>query len=316
MQIFFDMILYSTQDLYGIVQEFGIKKILEILKNLELELCNQNVDNYKQVLENVNVIKNFIYDKISNTGKLFSLNSSVSNSIYIECFDYDYDFRSYLFTDFDLAEKHVEKLKSDGYSVNIVEVVNGKKRRGFFDNCVLAGVKIFILNPSQNEYQMPINIFTDIPIYDGFRNPQSPLFNMRLNAILSEYSQSIVADKSTTKLENNLFDLLYNSYFVAPIVVDGEVDKIDHTEVIYRFNLYQVNNNGVNEIVMPVFTDRRLMTEWLMSNNNENLVGNVIPFAKFYELIKYSNVKFFIINPSTHNLSLSSELILNAKMKH
>lgn len=293
-----------------------MQKILEILKNLELELCNQHIDNYKQVLESTNIIKKFIHDKTSKTGKLFSLNSSVSNGIYIECYDYDYDFRSYLFTDFDLAKKYAEKLKNDGYSVDVVEVVNGKKRHGFFYNCVLAGVKIFILNPGQNEYQMPINTFTDIPIYDGFRDPQSPLFNMRLNAILSEYTESILAGKSTTKLENKLFDLLHNSYFIAPVVIDGEVDKIDHTEVVYRFNLYQVNNNGVNEMVMPVFTDRRLMTEWLMSNNNENLVGNVIPFAKFYELIKHSNVKIFIVNPNTHNLPLSAELVLNTKVKY
>lgn len=298
----------QTRGLSGLLQEFcEIRDTMQggMLEDAIMDMAKESYD----------MLNDQIMSKVKKTGTLFFLMSSATKQPYIDCYDLETDFRSYLFSEAALAERFQEELRKHGYATEVVEILTGRRRSDYFNSMMLAGVNYLVLNPGDYQYPILISQLTDLPSYDGFRDLNHPLVNCKMNALLSEYIQDMETQSVVPELEKELFREMKDGYFALPAVIDGEVDRLDHKEIMYKYSMLQrENTEGGMELCMPVFTDYENIRLWLNQMGLENHTSVIVPFSEFFHLMDVFGIKSFVVNWNSFALILSPTLLSEIRM--
>lgn len=303
---------WSLPEVYEVLQQKGLSGLLHEFRTLQEVMRGGMLEESMMDMakESYDLLNDQIMNKVKKTGTMFFLLSSATKMPYIDCYDLDSDFRSYLFSDETLAKRFQEELQNNGYHTEINEILTGRHRTDYFYSMMLGGVNYLVLNPGEDQYPILISQLVDLPSYDGFKDINHPLYNCKMNALLAEYVQDSEADTVIPQLEQELFREIKDGFFLLPAVIDGEVDRLDHKELAYKYSMMQRENvDHTQELCMPVFTDYENLDAWLNELKLDNYTGVVVPFSEFFHIMNTYNVKSFIINWNSFAVILTPNLL-------
>lgn len=303
---------WTLPNVYEILQQRGVAGLLHEFRELRETMRGNMLEEsiLDMVKESYDLLNKQIMNKVKNTGVMFFLTSTATKMPYIDCYDLESDFRSYLFSDKTLAEQFQRSLQTDGYNTQINEILTGRRRTDYFHSMMLAGVNYLVLNPGEDQYPILINQLIELPSYDGFKDLDHPLYNCKMNALLSEYIQDAEVNSIVPQLKTKLFREIKNGFFTLPIVIDGEVDRLDHKEILYKYSMMQRENvDHTMELCMPVFTDCESLEVWLEQMGLKEHTGVVVPFTELFHIMETYNIKSFILNWNSFAMILSPILL-------
>ena len=270
----------------------------------------------QQMQESIRLMEQQILEKIKHSGDLYILKSVATNSIFIDCYDLKNNFRAYFFTSKEKAEEYRKKLRQEHYATEIEQVISGKRRSEFWEEMLRRGCGIVVVDAGPKQYTLHIGSLTAIPEYDGFAGIDHPLLNCRMNALFSTYCQDLAAGKMMKGIEEEIKKYFKTGHFITPVIYEGEIDKIDHSEISFRYMFRQhTNEEGILITSLPIFTDQELMNKWCEMEKFENYTGCILDIQSLFSIFESFKIRDARLNWTTHCIIIDRADILEITQK-
>ena len=297
------MLNMTIQDVYEIIREHGVSGLIEQYIDTVCAWQKSFMDpkTSQQMQESIRLMEQQILEKIKHSGDLYILKSVATNSIFIDCYDLNNDFRVYFFTSIKKAEDFQKTLRQDHYATEIEQVISGKRRSEFWEEMLRRGCGIVVVDAGPKQYTLHIGSLTKIPEYDGFASIDHPLLNCRMNALFSTYCQDLAAGKMMKGIEEEIKKYFKTGHFITPVIYEGEIDKIDHSEISFRYMFRQhTNEDGILITSLPIFTDQELMNKWCEMEKIENYTGCILDIQSLFSIFESFKIRDARLNWTTH----------------
>lgn len=307
------MLNMTIQDVYEIVREHGVSGLIERYADAvqEWQSSFMDAESSERMMESITLMQQQITDKLKHSGDLYVLKSVATNSIFIDCYDLKNNFRAYFFTSKEKAEEYRKKLRQEHYAVEIDQVISGRRRAVFWAEMLRSGCGTVVLNAGNKQYVEHIGSLTEIPEYDGFAGIDHPLLNCRMNALFSTYCQDLAAGKMMKGIEEEIKKYFKTGHFITPVIYEGEIDKIDHSEISFRYMFRQhTNEDGILITSLPIFTDQELMNKWCEVERMENYTGCILDIESLFSIFESFKIRDARLNWATHCIVIDRADIL------
>ncbi len=120
--------------------------------------------------------------------------------------------------------------------------------------------------------------------------------------------------EQTPRHELDMLTALMRARFMSPVVFSNPVEdgKVPADTKVQQ--CYITNKDGEHFYI--AFTDEEMMKKWLRDQKFDFVLLNLAQFLALLNREQPEEIKGIVVNPMTHNLTLTKEMLLNLPKRH